>query len=142
MKLHQLAIAFIALVVVREVVSEVVIRLTGSAGLANLPGLVIASLLAGWLAGAISKLGPSYGQLTGLATLGVIASIAIGFMQGRSILAPLVVLMLVLYIPLSYVCLLWGAHLAEIGIEATPHHQADSPDPARDASNSSAEDAR
>jgi hypothetical protein len=141
MKLHQLAIAFIALVVVREAASEILIRVPGIAVLANLGGLAIASLVAGWLAGAISKLGPSYAQLTGLAALGVITSMAIGFIQGVRILPPVAVLMLVLYIPLSYVCLLWGAHLAEIGIETPPLHQADGPGSSGEPSDSSAADA-
>jgi hypothetical protein len=138
MKIYQLAFALIALVVVREIAGDLLMRVSGLGVLANFGGLVIASFLAGWLAGVISKLGPSYGQLWGLAALGVIAAIGIGFMQGVSFLAPAVVIMLLLYIPLSYFCLLLGARLAEVGTEVKPHHQEDHSGSGRDASDTSA----
>ena len=106
MKLYQLGIALIALVVVREVAGDILMLVTRLAGLANFGGLIIGSFLAGWLAGSISELGPSCGQLKGLAALGVIAAIAIGFLKGVSFLALAVVFMLVIYTPLSYFCLL------------------------------------
>jgi hypothetical protein len=113
MKLWQLAITLIVLIVLREVSGDLLIRLTGLPVLANFGGLAIGSFFSGWLAGAISKLGPSYGQLWGLAALGVIAAIGIGIMQGSNFLAVAVVFMLLINIPLSYGCLLLGAYVAE-----------------------------
>jgi hypothetical protein len=139
MKVYQLAFALIALVVLREVAGDILMRLTGLAVLANLGGLAIASFFAGWLAGAISKLGPSYGQLWGLAAVGVIASIAIDVMQGVSYLAPAVLIMLLLNIPLSYVCLLLGARVAEAGTKVPPRHQADDPGSGVETSDTSAD---
>ncbi len=140
MKVYQLAIALIALVGFREVAGYILIRTFGLAGLANLGGLAIASFFAGWLAGAISKLGPSYGQLTGLAAVGVVASIAIDVMQGTNYLPPAVLLMLILHIPLSYVGLLFGARVAEIGTDVPPRHQEDNSGSGREALDTSAED--
>ena len=140
MKAYQLAIAFIALVGFREAAGYTLIRLSGWAVLANLGGLAIASFFAGWLAGVISKLGPSYGQLTGLAAGGVVASIVIDLTQGANYLPPAVLLMLILQIPLSYVCLLLGAHVAEVGAEVPPRHQEDNSGSGREALEKSAED--
>jgi hypothetical protein len=113
MKLWQLAITLIALIVLREVSGDLLMRLTGLGVLANFGGLAIGSFFSGWLAGAISKLGPSYGQLWSLAALGAIAAIGIGFVQGTNFLAVAVVFMLLINIPLSYGCLLLGAYVAE-----------------------------
>jgi hypothetical protein len=140
MKVYQLAVALIALVVVREIAGDLLMRTTGLPVVANFGGLVIASFFAGWLAGVISKLGPSNGQLWGLAALGVIAAIGIGFMQGASFLAPVVVIMALLFTPLSYFCLLLGARLAEVGTDVKPSHQEDHPVASREASGTSAED--
>ncbi len=67
MKLWQLAITLIVLIVLREVSGDLLMRLTGLAALANFGGLAIGSFFSGWLAGAISKLGPSDGQRWSLA---------------------------------------------------------------------------
>jgi hypothetical protein len=139
MKVYQLAIALIALVLLREGAGDVLMLITGLAALANLGGLAIASFFAGWLAGAISELGPSYGQLKGLAAVGVIASIAIGVMKGVSCLPLAVPLMLLFYIPLSYLFLLLGARVAEVGIDVPPRHQEDNLGSGRQASDISAE---
>ena len=120
MKFYQLAVTFIDLVVLRRFTSDVLMHLTKLGVLANFGGLLIASFLAGWLAGTISKLGPSYGQLKGLAALGVIASIAIGFMQGIKYLPLAVIFMLMLYTPLSYYCLILGAYVAEKSVDIPP----------------------
>ena len=113
MKLWQLAVTLIVLIVLREVSGDLLMRLTGLAVLANFGGLAIGSFFSGWLAGAFSEHGPSDGQRWSLAALGVIAAIGIGFMQGAKFLAVAVVFMLLINIPLSYGCLLFGAHLAE-----------------------------
>ncbi len=113
MKIWQLAITLIVLIVLREVSGNLLMRLTGLAVLANFGGLAIGSFFSGWLAGAISELGPSRGQLWSLAALGVIAAIGIGFIQGANFLAVAVVFMVLINIPLSYGCLLLGAHVAE-----------------------------
>jgi hypothetical protein len=132
MKLYQLAIASIVLVSLREVVGEILMRLTGLAVLANFGGLAISSFLAGWLAGAISELGPSRGQIAGLAALGVIASIGIGLIQGVPYLALAIVFMLILNTAISYGCLLLGASFAEVGMEAPTPHQQDEAGPDHD----------
>jgi hypothetical protein len=126
MKLWQLAITLIVLIVVREVSGDLIMRLTGLGLLANFGGLAIGSFFAGWLSGAISELGPSHGQLWSFAALGAIAAIGIGFIQGANFLALAVVFMLLINIPLSYGCLLIGAHLAEPRVQIPPPPQ-DSP---------------
>jgi hypothetical protein len=120
MKLWQLAITLIVLIVLREGSGNVLMRLTGLPALANFGGLAIGSFFAGWLAGAISKLGPSRGQLWSFAALGVIAAIGIGFLQGANFLAAAVVFMLLINIPLSYGCLLLGAYVAEPRMKIPP----------------------
>jgi hypothetical protein len=120
MKLWQLAITLIVLIVLREVSGDLLIRLTGLPVLANFGGLAIGSFFAGWLSGAISELGPSHGQLWSFAALGASAAIGSGFMQGVNFLAMVVVVMLLINIPLSYGCLLLGAHLAEPRTKAPP----------------------
>ena len=113
MKLWQLAVTLIVLIVLREVSGDLLMKLTGLAVLANFGGLAIGSFFSGWLAGAISELGPSDGQLWSLAALGVIAAIGIGLIQGVNFLAVAVVFMLIINIPLSFGCLLLGARVAE-----------------------------
>jgi hypothetical protein len=73
MKFDHLALTFIALVILRDVAGDLLMLLTGLPILANFGGLAIASFFAGLFAGTISELGPSYGELKGLAALGVIA---------------------------------------------------------------------
>jgi hypothetical protein len=132
MKLYQLAITLLVLVFLREVIGEILMRLTGLAVLANFGGLAISSFLAGWLAGAISELGPSRGQIAGLAALGVIASIGIGLIQGVQYLALAIAFMLILNTAISCVCFLLGASFAELGIETPTPHQQDEAGSGRD----------
>jgi hypothetical protein len=119
-KFDQLALTFIALVILRDVAGDLLMLLTGLAVVANFGGLAIASFFAGWFAGTISEVGPSYGQLKGLAALGVITALGLGFLKGVNYLALAVVFILMSYIPFSYVCLLFGAHVAEIGMDVRP----------------------
>lgn len=137
MKLYQLAIALVVLIFLRQVVGDLLMRLTGLGALANLGGLAISSFLAGWLAGAISELGPSRGQIAGLAVLGVIASIGIGLIKGVHYLALAIVFMLILYTAISYGCLLLGAAFAEVGMEAPTPHQQDGTGPDHDGQSNS-----
>jgi hypothetical protein len=123
MKLWQLAFTLLFLIVLREGSGDLLMLLTGLGVLANFGGLAVGSFCAGWMAGAISKVGPSRGQLQSLAALGVIAALGIGFFfKGVNHLALAVVLILLINIPLSYGCLLLGVHLAERGSEIQPHH--------------------
>jgi hypothetical protein len=128
MRLWQLAFTLLFLIVLREVSGDLLMLLTGLGVLANFGGLAVGSFCAGWMAGAISKVGPSRGQLKSLAALGVIAALGIGFFffKGVNHLALAVVLILLINMPLSYGCLLLGVHLAERGLEIQPHHQEDS----------------
>jgi hypothetical protein len=141
MKLWQLAFTLLFLIVLREVSGDLLMLLTGMGILANFGGLAIGSFFAGWMAGAISKVGPSRGQLKSLSALGVIAALGIGFFfKGVNHLALAVVFILLINIPLSYGCLLLGVHLAERGSEIQPHHQEDSHNADGDASLAFAED--
>ena len=124
MKLYQLAIVLVVMVVLREVSGHLMFRLTEIAPLAKFGSLALASFLAGWLASSIGTRPPTDGQLGALAALGVIASVSIDLIQGAAYLALAVAFMLIIDTPISYVCLILGAKLAEAGVkEATPRQE-------------------
>jgi hypothetical protein len=91
------------------------------------------SFLAGWLASSIGTRLPSDRQLLSLAALGVIASISIDLIQGASYLALAVIFMLIVDTPISYVCLILGAKLAESGVKEPPPQPEDDHEAAPDA---------
>jgi hypothetical protein len=120
MKLYQFAIVVVVLVVLREVSGYLIYRFTEVAPLAKFGSLGMASFLAGWLASSIGTRPPTDRQLLSLAALGVIASISIDLIQGAPYLALAVIFMLIVDTPISYVCLILGAKLAESGTKGPP----------------------
>jgi hypothetical protein len=133
MKLYQLAIVLIVMVAFREVSGTVIMRLTGMGALANFGSLALASFAAGWLASSVGTRPPTDRQLGALAAMCVIACTAIGYIQGFSYLALAVVFILIVHTPISYVCLILGAKLAEAGAKKPPPRPEDGHEATPDA---------